>query len=172
MRLEYKLVDPESTQVFTRSEWDLIPGVRPPLEMYRKNVKLILWIVCLMIVQKLTSAVEYILSSVYPVSYCALIGTSHKLPPTLYRQPLDETCVRAGGCKQSLPGYPQGQSRTCYQECSCHLKECKINLVDSSDNRATIQPMKFWTGIYCISCTLSQNDVNLKSHVFNEFTGR
>ena len=20
-----------------------------------------------------------------------------------------------------LPGYPQGQSRTCYQECSCHL---------------------------------------------------
>jgi len=29
--------------------------------------------------------------------------------------------VRVGGCKQSLLRYPQGQSKTCYQECGCHL---------------------------------------------------
>jgi len=44
----------------------------------------------------------------------------HKLPPTLHRQPLNEAWARAGGCKQSLPRYPKGQSRTCYQECGCH----------------------------------------------------
>ena len=27
----------------------------------------------------------------------------------------------SGGYKQSLPGYSQGQSRTCYQEWDCHL---------------------------------------------------
>jgi len=42
----------------------------------------------------------------YPVSYCTLFGMSHKLPPTLYRQALNEAWVRADGCKQSLPGYP------------------------------------------------------------------
>ena len=30
------------------------------------------------------------ISLVYPVTYCALIGTSHKLPPKLYGQPLNE----------------------------------------------------------------------------------
>jgi len=33
----------------------------------------------------------------------------------------EQAWLRAGGWKQSLPRYPQGQSRTCYQECSCHL---------------------------------------------------
>jgi len=42
-----------------------------------------------------------LLSWVYPGSYCALIGTSHKLPPPLYRQPLNKVWVRAVGCKQS-----------------------------------------------------------------------
>ena len=32
---------------------------------------------------------------VYPVSCCALIGMSHKLPPTLYRQPLSKAWVQA-----------------------------------------------------------------------------
>ena len=54
------------------------------------------------------------LSWVYRVSYCALIGTSHKLPPTLHRQPLNESWVRASRCKQHLPRYPQW-SRTRYQ---------------------------------------------------------
>jgi len=31
---------------------------------------------------------------------------------------LKDVWVRAGGCKQR---YPKGQSRTCYQECGCHL---------------------------------------------------
>jgi len=54
------------------------------------------------------------------LSICKCMCMSHKLPPTLHRQPLNEAWVRAGGCKQSLPRYPQGQSRTCYQECGCH----------------------------------------------------
>ena len=29
--------------------------------------------------------------------------------------------LRVGGCKQSLPRYPWGQSRTGYQKCGCHL---------------------------------------------------
>ena len=33
--------------------------------------------------------------------------------------------VQAGGCKHSLPRYPQGQSRTYYQEYGCHLKKNK-----------------------------------------------
>jgi len=57
----------------------------------------------------------------YPVSYCGLIWMSHKLPPTLCRQSSNKAWVWAGGCKQSLPRYLQGQSRTCHQECSCHL---------------------------------------------------
>jgi len=41
----------------------------------------------------------------------------------LYEQPgaLNNTLVWAGGCKRSLPRYPKSQSRTCYQECGCHL---------------------------------------------------
>jgi len=50
---------------------------------------------------------------------------SQKLLPTLLRQTLNEALVRALGCKQSLPRYPPGQSRTCYQECSCHLKRSR-----------------------------------------------
>jgi len=39
----------------------------------------------------------------------------------LYEQPsipstLNNTWVQSGGCKWSLPRYPQCQSRTCYQE--------------------------------------------------------
>jgi len=41
----------------------------------------------------------------------------------LYEQPstLNDVWVWAGGCKRSLPRHPKGQSRTCYQECGCHL---------------------------------------------------
>jgi len=41
----------------------------------------------------------------------------------LYEQPsaLNDAWVWAGGCKWSLPTYPKGQGRTCYQECGCHL---------------------------------------------------
>ena len=41
----------------------------------------------------------------------------------LYEQPsaLNDAWVWAGGCKRILPRYPKGQSRTCYQECGCHL---------------------------------------------------
>jgi len=41
----------------------------------------------------------------------------------LYEQPgaVNDAGVWAGGCKWSLPRYPKGQSRTCYQECGCHL---------------------------------------------------
>jgi len=41
----------------------------------------------------------------------------------LYELPsaLNDAWVWAGGCKQSLPRYPKGQSTTCYQECDCHL---------------------------------------------------
>ena len=41
----------------------------------------------------------------------------------LYKQPSDfnDAWVWAGGCKWSLPRYPKGQSRTCYQDCGCHL---------------------------------------------------
>ena len=37
-----------------------------------------------------------------------------------------EAWVHAGGCKQSSPRYPKGQSKTCYQECGCHLRLQKI----------------------------------------------
>ena len=50
-----------------------------------------------------------------------LIGTSHKLAIyNIYEQPhaLSYVWVRAGGCKWR---YPKGLSRTCYQECGCHL---------------------------------------------------
>jgi len=51
----------------------------------------------------------------------ALIGMSHKL--AAHEQPgsFNDVWVRAGGCKRSLPRYRKGQSRTCYQECGCHL---------------------------------------------------
>jgi len=41
----------------------------------------------------------------------------------LYEQlcALNDAWVWVGGCKWSLPRYPKGQSRTCYQECGCHL---------------------------------------------------
>jgi len=41
----------------------------------------------------------------------------------LYEQPsaLNNAWVWAGGCTPSLPRYRKGQSRTCYQECGCHL---------------------------------------------------
>jgi len=58
------------------------------------------------------------------ITWCVLIGTSRKLAAysyTAYWLTLDKAWVQAGGYKQSLPRYPQGQSRTCYQECSCHL---------------------------------------------------
>ena len=35
-------------------------------------------------------------ATVYPVSSCALIRTSHKLPPTIHKQPLNMARVRAG----------------------------------------------------------------------------
>jgi len=38
-------------------------------------------------------------------------------------QTLNKAWVWAGGSKPSLPWYPQGQSRICYQECGCHLEE-------------------------------------------------
>ena len=43
----------------------------------------------------------------------------------LYEQPsaLTDAWAWAGGCKQSLPRYPKGQSIACYQECGCHLNE-------------------------------------------------
>lgn len=43
----------------------------------------------------------------------------------LYRQPLNKTWVLAGGCKQSLPSHPQGQSKAWYQECGCHSYKTK-----------------------------------------------
>jgi len=44
----------------------------------------------------------------YPgwVSYCALTGASHKLLPTLNRQPFNRAWVWASEYKQSLSGYP------------------------------------------------------------------
>ena len=43
----------------------------------------------------------------------------------LHRQPLNEAWVWAGGYKQSLPGCPQGQSKTCYQVCGCHSQDTR-----------------------------------------------
>jgi len=58
----------------------------------------------------------------YPVSYCVswelLCINWNEL---LYWQTLKKAWVQAGGCKQSLLRYPQGQSRTYYHECGCHL---------------------------------------------------
>jgi len=53
-----------------------------------------------------------------------LIGTCSKLADYNYTSSL-ALWARAGGCKQSLPRYPKGQSRTRYQECGCHLEERK-----------------------------------------------
>jgi len=52
---------------------------------------------------------------------CALIGMCRKLAAFNYtlNSDLNDAGVRAGGYKQNL--YPKGQSRTCYQKCSCHL---------------------------------------------------
>ena len=49
---------------------------------------------------------------------CALIGMWCKLAAYIIWAAfaLNEAWVRAGGCKQSLPRYPQSQSRTCYQD--------------------------------------------------------
>jgi len=53
---------------------------------------------------------------------CALIGTSRQWAARLQLYESASTSkdawVRAGGCKRR---YPKGQSRTCYQECGCHL---------------------------------------------------
>ena len=66
-----------------------------------------------------------VLSSIWPAAMarsieqrghhvtCALIGTQPSA--------LNDARVRVGECKPSLPRYPNGQSRTCYQECGCHL---------------------------------------------------
>jgi len=51
----------------------------------------------------------------------ALIGTSRKLATYNYTSKpsaLNNAEVRAGGCKWR---YQNSQSRTCYQECGCHL---------------------------------------------------
>jgi len=52
---------------------------------------------------------------------CALIGICCKLAAFNYtlNSALNDAGVRAGGYKQNL--YPKGQSKTCYQECGCHL---------------------------------------------------
>ena len=47
----------------------------------------------------------------------ALIGTSRQWAAHNYTSSL-ALSVRAGGCKRR---YQNGQSRTCYQECGCHL---------------------------------------------------
>jgi len=55
------------------------------------------------------------------MSYCALIGMSHKLLPTLYRQlRLEYELVDVCPCR-----YPQGQSRTatCETEQKIAMKE-------------------------------------------------
>jgi len=39
---------------------------------------------------------------------------------------LNVAWVRAGGCKRR---YPKGQSRTCYQECGCHLNYPNIIVI-------------------------------------------
>ena len=57
-----------------------------------------------------------------------LCQTSHKLSPTLHMQTLNKAWVRAGGYKQSLPRYPQGQCRTCLLPgVCCHLKSLSFN---------------------------------------------
>ena len=50
--------------------------------------------------------------------------TSHDMCINWNEQPstLNDTWVWVGGCKPSLPRYPKGPSRTCYQECGCHLQ--------------------------------------------------
>jgi len=58
------------------------------------------------------------------ITWHALIGTSRKLAVynyTAYWQTLNKAWVWTGGYKQSLLRYAQVQSRTCYQECGCHL---------------------------------------------------
>jgi len=52
---------------------------------------------------------------------CALIETSRELAAynyTIKPSALNDAWVRAGECKRR---YPKGQTRTCYQECGCHL---------------------------------------------------
>ena len=59
------------------------------------------------------------------ITWCALIAASRKLADYNYTSSLallNDAWVRAGGCKQSLQRYLEGQSRTYYQECGCHLK--------------------------------------------------
>jgi len=57
-----------------------------------------------------------------PVRYCVLIGMSHKLPPTLCKQPSNKGWVQVGGCRVCPAGQVSTRSgRTCYQECCCHL---------------------------------------------------
>jgi len=54
----------------------------------------------------------------YPVNYCiSCESLCINWNESLYRQPLNKDWIWGGKCKQSLPRYPQGQSRTCYQEC-------------------------------------------------------
>ena len=55
----------------------------------------------------------------------------------LYEQPspLNDAWVWAGGCKRSLPRYAKGWSRTCYQECGCHLLINATNNLTASRKR-------------------------------------
>ena len=61
---------------------------------------------------------------------CALIGTSRKYN---YMNSLERRFSTTSWWMQteqlSLPKYPKGQSRTCYQECSYHLNTCKIYVI-------------------------------------------
>ena len=53
---------------------------------------------------------------------CALIGMSHKLAAYNYTSILAiSTMLEYELVDASLPRYRKGQSRTCYQECGCHL---------------------------------------------------
>jgi len=46
----------------------------------------------------------------------------------IYEQPsaLSDDWIRAGRCKRR---YPKGQSRTCYQECGCHLINSQVRIL-------------------------------------------
>ena len=98
----------------------------------------------------------------YPVSYCAIIAMNHKLLPTLYRQPLNKAWVQAGGCKQSLPRYSQGQSRTCYQECMWQKMVWEqdywwptASYCSSRESRELLKQHSFLTKSVCVSINLS-----------------
>ena len=69
----------------------------------------------------------------YPVNYCiSCESLCINWNESLYRQPLNKDWVWGGGCKQSLPRYPQGQSRTLLPEvllvATCVSNKWKNNL--------------------------------------------